>query len=154
MKPISFLLFAVCLFPASCAFAQEYRHQLGVRLGSTDQVVSSGFSYRYHIDETQGLEILLNLNTPVSVALLYERFRPLGGEMPLRWYYGGGAFAGFRGRDVLGATGILGLDYQFEGNFPVNLSADWKPELTLVDAVRFRAGTVGLTVRFSFPVKK
>jgi hypothetical protein len=50
---------------------------------------------------------------------------------------------------VLGAQGVVGLDYKFQ-QVPINLSLDWKPELNLVDNVNFEAAAVGLAVRFTF----
>lgn len=132
--------------------AAQYRHQAGVRLGSSDQVVSTGFTYRYHFNNNRAIEGILNLRDPISAAVLYEVFNPIKAVDHLSWYYGGGAFVGFRGFDNLGVTGIAGVDYQFS-EVPINLSIDWKPELTLIEAVRFRASTVAVSVRFSFPKK-
>lgn len=127
----------------------QYKHQAGVRLGSADQVVSTGFSYRYMLSDNKAVEGILNLRDPVSIAALYEIFKPITAVENLRWYYGAGAFAGFKGSDNLGITGIAGMDYQFT-TVPVNLSIDWKPELTFIETVRFRAATVAISVRFSF----
>lgn len=137
-------LFVLC----SNAVAQ-YRHQAGVRLGSTDQVVATGFTYRYHFNNNRAVEGILNLQNPASIAALYEIYKPVAAVQNLSWYYGGGAFVGFKGVDNLGITGIAGVDYQFT-EVPVNLSIDWKPELTIIESVRFRAATVAVSVRFSF----
>ncbi len=130
----------------------QYRHQAGVRLGSADQVVSTGFSYRYHFNNNKAIENILNLRDPLSVGVLYEIFNPINTVPKLSWYYGGGAFVGFKGFDNFGITGIAGVDYQFT-EVPINLSVDWKPELTLIESVRFRAATVAVSVRFSFAKK-
>lgn len=143
-------LLAVVLSTASfSAPAQDYRHQLGIRLGSVEQVVATGFTYRYHIDDAQAIEGIFNLNTPLSFGLLYERFIPFTSMPNLRWFYGAGGFAGFGGTDVAGALGILGLDYQFPQDLPINVSVDWKPELTVVNTLRFRASTVAVSIRLS-----
>ncbi len=127
----------------------QYRHQAGVRLGSADQVVSTGFTYRYHFNNNKAIEGILNLRDPLSLGVLYEVFNPINTVPNLSWYYGAGAFVGFQGFDNFGITGIAGVDYQFT-EVPINLSVDWKPELTLIESVRFRAATVAVSVRFSF----
>lgn len=148
MKKLTFLtLLSVFIF-CSTAGAQ-YTHQVGVRLGSSDQVVATGFTYRYHFNNNRAIEGILNLQNPVSAAALYEIFKPIAAVQNLSWYYGGGAFVGFKGVDNLGITGIAGVDYQFS-EVPINLSIDWKPELTVISDVRFRASTVAVSVRFSF----
>jgi hypothetical protein len=134
--------------------AQDYKHQAGIRLGSFDQVISTGFSYRYHFDETQAVEAIINLNDRFAFGSMYERFQPLGASSDIRWFYGGGAYVGFRSFDNVGLMGVVGIDYQFPGNIPVNLSADWKPELNLIEYVGFRASTVAVSIRFSFGGKK
>ena len=127
----------------------QYRHQAGVRLGSADQVVSTGFTYRYHFNNNKAIEGIVNLRDPISLGVLYEIFNPINSVENLSWYYGGGAFVGFTGFDNFGIAGIAGIDYQFT-EVPINLSIDWKPELTLIESVRFRASTVAVSVRFSF----
>jgi hypothetical protein len=132
----------------SSAHAQ-YRHQAGVRLGSADQVVSTGFTYRYHFNNGKAIEAILNLRDPISLGAFYEIFKPINAIPNLQWFYGGGAFVGFTGFDNFGIAGIAGVDYQFT-EVPINLSIDWKPELTLIESVQFRASTVAVSVRFSF----
>lgn len=132
----------------TCSYAQ-YRHQAGVRLGSADQVVSTGFTYRYHFNNGKAVEAILNLRDPISLGALYEVFKPINAIPNLQWFYGGGAYVGFKGVDNFGITGITGVDYQFN-EVPINLSIDWKPELNFIQSVRFRASTVAVSVRFSF----
>jgi hypothetical protein len=127
----------------------QYRHQAGVRLGSADQVVSTGFTYRYHFNNGKAVEAILNLRDPIALGALYEVFKPINAVPNLQWFYGGGAYVGFRGFDNFGITGIAGVDYQFS-EVPINLTLDWKPELNLIEGVRFRASTVAVSVRFSF----
>ena len=148
LQKITLLTFITIVICCTHADAQ-YRHQAGVRLGSADQVVSTGFTYRYHFNNNKAIEGILNLRDPLSLGVLYEVFNPINTVPNVSWYYGGGAFVGFRGFDNFGITGIAGIDYQFT-EVPVNLSVDWKPELTLIESVRFRAATVAVSVRFSF----
>jgi hypothetical protein len=146
-KSILVSLVLILIFINS-SFAQ-YRHQAGVRLGSADQVVSTGFTYRYHFNNGKAVEAILNLRDPISLGAFYEIFKPINAIPNLQWFYGGGAYVGFKGDDNLGIAGIAGLDYQFN-EVPVNLSVDWKPELNFIQSVRFRASTVAVSVRFSF----
>ena len=141
----------ILLTAVTCSFAQ-YRHQAGIRLGSADQVVSTGFTYRYHFNNGKAVEAILNLRDPIAFGALYEIFKPINAVPNLHWFYGGGAYVGFKGDDNLGIAGIAGLDYQFT-DVPINLSIDWKPELNFIQSVRFRAATVAVSVRFSF-IKK
>jgi hypothetical protein len=143
------VLIIVSILGFAKANAQNYRHQAGVRLGSIDQVVASGLSYRYHFKNNKAVEALVNLRDPVSVGAMYEIFNPIQAVDNLQWFYGAGAYAGFKGADKFGIMGIAGVDYQFP-EVPVNLSLDWKPELNILDGVGFKAATVGVSVRFSF----
>lgn len=143
------LVFVIAGFAANA----QVRHQAGVRLGSYDQVVATGFTYRYHFNENKAVEGILNLRENIAIGALYEVFNPISAVPNLQWFYGGGAYVGFSGFDNFGIAGIAGVDYQFTG-VPVNLSIDWKPELNFIEAVRFRASTVAVSVRFAFPSKK
>jgi hypothetical protein len=143
-----FASIVILLITSNSANAQ-YKHQAGVRLGSADQVVSTGFTYRYHFNNGKAVEAILNLRDPIALGALYEVFKPINAIPNLQWFYGAGAYVGFSGFDNFGIAGIAGVDYQFS-EVPINLTLDWKPELNLIEAVRFRASTVAVSVRFSF----
>lgn len=146
------LLFFLMMCAGMTVHAQS-KHQAGVRLGSYDQVVSTGFTYRYHFNNGKAVEAMLNLRENIALGAMYEVFKPINAVPNLQWFYGGGAYVGFSGFDHFGIAGIAGVDYQFPA-VPVNLSIDWKPELNFIEAVRFRASTVAVSVRFAFPSKK
>lgn len=145
--PIIIIVFSLI---TSESKAQSYQHQLGVRMGSYDQALSTGFTYRYFFKEDKGIEAIIDLNKPASFGVLYEEFKPLQVTDGLKWFYGAGGFASIKGHELLGITGILGLDYQFAGDLPLNVSVDWKPELNLIDYVGFRGSTVGVSLRLGF----
>lgn len=131
----------------------QYKHQAGVRLGSIDQALSSGFTYRYFLNEKSAIEGIINLKSEaIGLGALYERFNPINTVQGLQWFYGAGAYVAFQGNNNFGATGIVGVDYTFT-EVPVNLSIDWKPELNFIDNVAFRASTVAVSVRFAFGKK-
>ena len=146
-KVVLLSLILIAIFENSAS--AQYRHQAGVRLGSADQVLSTGFTYRYHFNNGKAVEAILNLRDPIALGALYEVFKPINAVPNLHWFYGGGAYVGFSGFDNFGITGIAGIDYQFN-EVPINLTIDWKPELNLIEGVQFRASTVAVSVRFSF----
>lgn len=148
-KLIASLSIITLIFITTKTYAQDYRHQLGVRIGSVDQVLSTGFTYKYNFSSSTGIEAILDLKDDIALGALFEKKTPLGNPSGLSWYYGAGGYVGFGNNNNLGATGILGLDYQFSGNLPLSVSIDWKPELNLVKEVAFRAATIGVSVRFS-----
>lgn len=154
MNPkISFVLLFTILFFQLHSTAQTYKHQIGVRLGSSEQAISSGFSYRYLFNNNKAVEGIVNLrNDAIALGALYEIFNPIASVEHLQWYYGAGAYVGFQGFDNFGVMGIAGLDYQFT-EVPVNLSIDWKPELNLIEGVNFRASTVAVSIRFALGKK-
>lgn len=137
----------VFCFVGSGCLAQEYKMGLGARFTNAQATVNNSISFRYFLNERSALEALVSFD-PFSIGGLYEVFRPLG-TPGLQWFYGGGGYVSFSDDRVLGAMGIIGLDYKFQ-RIPLNISLDWKPELNLVKQVDFEAATVGLGVRFVF----
>lgn len=147
MQIKSLVLAFILVSVFSQADAQGYRNALGVRFSNNDAVVNTGVSFRHFMRGNTALEATLSFD-PFAVGLLVEKFKPLG-EPGLNWFYGGGGYVAFSGRNVLGAQGILGLDYKFQGA-PVNVSLDWKPELQILNDVQFEPAAVGLGIRFTF----
>jgi hypothetical protein len=153
LKSIFIYLVTGILLLLSFQTQAQYKHQAGVRLGSIDQALSTGFSYRYFLNEKSAIEGIVNLKSEaIGLGALYERFNPISGVEGLQWFYGAGAYVAFEGNNNFGATGIIGMDYTFPA-VPINLSVDWKPELNIIDNVAFRASTVAVSVRFAFGKK-
>jgi hypothetical protein len=154
MYKIIFIFFITgCFLLASQHTHAQTKHQAGVRLGSIEQALSTGFTYRYFLNEKSAVEGILNLRSEaIALGALYERFVPIQGVEGLQWFYGAGAYVGFQAFENFGITGIAGMDYTFK-EVPVNLSVDWKPELNLIEYVGFRASTVAVSVRFVFGKK-
>lgn len=126
--------------------AQDYTLGIGTRFTNAQATVNNAISLRYFVNEKVALEGLMSFD-PLTIGVLYERFRPLLGSR-LNWFIGGGGYVSLNNSDnVLGAAGIIGLDYSFNGA-PINISLDWKPELNLVKDINFEAATVGLGIRF------
>jgi hypothetical protein len=159
MKKLLFTLIAVAgLFTMSAtnANAQEYKNAIGGRFGSYN-----GVSFKTGLNKGAMLELIGNFRSNsgyswVQLTGLYEVYNPIGGAPGLNWYYGGGASIGSvktkhtDNSDIyLGANGVLGLDYKFNGA-PINLSLDWIPTLRLTPDTDFYSGDIGLGVRFTF----
>ncbi|HLO81484.1 MAG TPA: hypothetical protein VK166_11015 [Chitinophagaceae bacterium] len=148
MKKILMLSLILCIFSVSNRIqAQEYKMALGARFTAAQATVNNAISFRYFLNENNALEGLLSFD-PVTIGGLYEVYRPLGAP-GFQWFFGGGAYVSFNDNDVVGAMGVVGLDYKFQ-KVPINISIDWKPELSLVKEVGFEAATVGLGIRFAF----
>jgi hypothetical protein len=146
-KIIAVGVVVIFLIMSTRSYGQAYKLGLGVRLSSSQAIVSNALSVKYFLNENAALEGLISFD-PVSIGVLYEFHRPLGAP-GLQWFYGGGGFVSFNDNEVAGAMGIVGMDYRFQ-KLPVNLSVDWKPELILVKEVGFEPAAVGLSIRFVF----
>lgn len=133
------------------AKAQEYVNAVGVRLGSNSPAITSGFTIKHFLNESNAVEGILGVgNGGLGLCGLYEWHHPITSVDHLQWFVGAGGYAAFRNKSsAIGAAGIVGLDYKFE-QIPLNISLDWKPELNLITSVGFEANTVGISARFVF----
>ncbi len=138
---------------------QPYKTALGVRLSSSNAMVSNAISVKHFINDKMAVEGLLSFGDPLALGALLELHQPLSSP-GLSWYYGGGAYLAFlktvntttqkTSTDPnLGAQGVIGLDYKFT-NIPLNISLDWKPELNIVNDINFEPAAIGFTARFTF----
>jgi hypothetical protein len=138
-----FLFAVVLMLSTTPASAQE----LGARFGdvsggdvAVDAVFSLGKFTRTHADVSFGNDL--------GIDLLFDfQYRPLG-EEALNWYAGVGPYAVFSDPFTLGAVGEVGLEYRFD--FPMSVSADWRPYFRIIDDTDFDAGGFGLNVRYIF----
>lgn len=149
MPKLLLLLFIAgfCYLPA--LHAQDYKLGLGIRLSSASPTLSNSVSAKYFLNENHAVEGLVSFGTRFGVGGLYEIHSPLNATEGLNWFYGGGAYVGFQDRDTyLGPTGVVGLDYKFQG-IPLNLSLDWKPELDIIPRINFTPDAFALTARFT-----
>lgn len=152
------LLMAV-LFFCNSAFSQNYRTALGIRLSSSQAMVSNSISVKQFINEKTAIEGLLSFSDPLAFGLLAEFHKPLSAS-GLQYFYGAGGYLAFiknydpnKQRNEtdanFGVQGVVGLDYKFS-NVPINISLDWKPELNIVSDINFEPAAVGFTARFTF----
>lgn len=158
MKKLIFtLIVGAALFTVNMtsAKAQDYKNAIGGRLGS-----ANGITFKTGLSKGAMLELIGNFRSTRGIDYfritgLYEVYNPINGAAGLNWYYGGGAtigsvrVKGYEGDIYLGANGVLGLDYKFNGA-PINLSLDWIPTLQLTPGTDFYIGDVGLGIRFTF----
>jgi hypothetical protein len=143
-----FVLSVICLLLIGNRLkAQEYKMGLGIRLSSAAATVNNSVSLKYFLNENHALEGLLSFD-PATIGVLYEFHRQLGAP-GFQWFFGGGGYVAFSGNNIVGAMGVVGLDYKFQ-SIPLNLSLDWKPELNFVKDISFQAAAIGLSIRFAF----
>lgn len=145
MKSLWMLFFISGVLSFSSAKAQQAPVALGVRISSNAPVINTSISARFYTNNNHAIEALLSFD-PVALGALYEAFRPIGAQ-GLNWFYGGGAYTTLKRHVNAGLQGIIGLDYNFSG-IPLNLSVDWKPELSLVQTVNFEPAALGVSARF------
>jgi len=148
MKKLRILIFVCCgLAGLGKVNGQEYSNALGIRLSTAQATINQSVSYRRYFNENTAVEGLLSFD-PMAIGVIYEKVYPLG-TPGLQWFFGGGGYVAFKGDNVVGAMGIVGLDYTLQ-SVPINLSLDWKPELNIINNVNFQASAVALSVRFVF----
>ena len=129
MKKIYLCLIAfISITSIQSVNGQEFSNALGIRLSTAQATINQSVSYRRYLNENTALEGLLSFD-PIAIGLLYEKIYPLG-TPGLQWFFGGGAYVAFKGDNVVGAMGIIGLDYTLQ-SVPINLSLDWKPAINL-----------------------
>lgn len=137
--------FLICLFAVS-ANAQDYKGAIGVRFSSNAALVANSVSLKYFFNEKTAAEGLITFSDPFALGLLVEQHKPF--VSGIKYYYGGGVYAGFSGDRKFGLQGVIGLDYKIP-TLPIGFSIDWKPELTLAKEFSFEPQTLGATVRFT-----
>ena len=142
MKKLLLVIVSVMLI-SSVVGAQE----LGIRFGDVtggdvaiDGVFALGEFSRVHGD--------ISFGNGVGIDLLWNFiYKPLGGEA-LNWYAGVGPYVVIDDPFWLGVVGEIGLEYRFQ--FPVSISADWRPSFSIIEKTDFHAGGFGVNVRYIF----
>jgi hypothetical protein len=135
--------------------AQSYKTAVGIRMSSRDPTVNNSVSFKHFFNETSAIEALLTFDKKTAIGALIEIHKPIPSADGLKWFYGAGAYLGFDSdknnpsRSLMGAQGIVGLDYKFPA-LPLNLALDWKPELNIIDNINFEPSAIGFTMRFTF----
>jgi hypothetical protein len=155
MKKSFLFLLAFVLIGASQIQAQDYKTALGIRLSSQGPAINNSVSFKHFMNPKLAVEALFTFDKRAAIGGLLEVHNPMPSTEGLQWFYGAGAYLGFDSdkthtdRALMGAQGIVGLDYKF-ANLPLNLTLDWKPELNIIDNINFEPAAVGFTIRFTF----
>ncbi|RYE11807.1 MAG: hypothetical protein EOP44_00420 [Sphingobacteriaceae bacterium] len=97
------------------------------------------------------------LGSEINLTVLYEYHGHINGVSGLRWYGGGGAYAGHFSYDGggsgsstnFGISGVVGLEYKFNG-VPIAVSADWQPVYILNGDSGFASDNGGIGVKYTF----
>jgi hypothetical protein len=153
------LLFALFTLITIVSAHAQYKLGIGARLN-----YGYGLSVKYKMTSAKAFEgILYTRWHGVNITGLYEIHKPAFQTPNWNWYYGIGGHIGFWGdgkrygnpwfennnsTTILGADGILGLEYTFK-EIPLNLSLDWKPALNLIGYRGLWLDDVAVTARFA-----
>lgn len=149
------ILFATILISATQVNAQDYKTGVGIRLSSSGPAVNNSVSIKHFLNPKLAIEGLFTFDNKAAIGALLEVHNDIPSTEGLNWFYGAGAYLGFDSdkenpnRALMGAQGIVGLDYKF-ANLPLNLAIDWKPELNIIDNINFEPAAIGFTIRFTF----
>jgi hypothetical protein len=148
MKKI-FLFFGVFFAAIVSANAQEIlKNVIGLRLANNDGF-GSEISYQRKLKEHTRLEV--NLGTrdgfrDLKLVALHEWVWNL--EENFNWYAGfGSGICDASGTSIF-ASGVLGVEYQFE--IPLLISLDYRPEIGLLGNVDNVNSNLGLSARYQF----
>lgn len=155
MKKSFLFAIVIILISAAQLKAQDYKTALGIRLSSSAPAVNNSVSFKHFMNPKLAVEGLITFDKKAALGALLEIHNAMPSTEGLKWFYGAGAYLGFDSdkthtdRALMGAQGIIGLDYKF-ANLPLNLSLDWKPELNIIDNINFEPAAIGFTIRFTF----
>ena len=158
MKKSAIILSLLLLSGLISLHAQDYKTGVGIRLSSSGPAVNNSVSFKYFMNQKAAIEALLTFDRKAAIGALVEIHQPMPSAEGMKWFYGAGAYIGFDAdknnvnRSLMGAQGIIGLDYKFP-NLPLNLSLDWKPELNIIDNINFEPSAIGFSMRFTFGKK-
>ena len=120
------LLLLVALLAMSAIAVNAQKRAIGGRLG-----FGTDFSYQHNMGKKNMLEVEVGLPafSGFEAAATYDWIFPIRSWEEAGnwiWYAGVGAGGGlYEGNFVAGLIGRLGIEYNFD--FPLNLSLDWRP---------------------------
>lgn len=118
-----------------------YKTALGVKF-----LYGISLTAKHFINDKGALEAVIQyrhhsgVGSEFNFTGLYEYHGPIAGASGLRWYAGGGGYAGYFSFDddglgdlgdgssnfTFGAAAVVGLEYKIKGA-PLAISADWQP---------------------------
>lgn len=158
MRRITFLMLLM-ITCASISATAQYKLGVGVRLN-----YGYGLSVKYNQNRSKAFEgIVYSRWRGVNFTGLYEVHNTAFKTPNCRWYYGVGGHVGYwkdggrygnpwfetySSNTVVGADGILGLEYTFK-EIPLNFSVDWKPAFNIFGYTGLWLDDVAITARLA-----
>jgi len=162
-----FLILAIILLSAIVSNAQSYRQALGLRAG-----LSSGFEYRWYIDDENSYKFLLSTRDrglQLHAMKEFHRYDLFDFSEQLVFVFGAGVHVGYqtwnvshcldcstrlylpRTAFIAGIDGLAGLEYVFY-EIPVSIGIEVKPYLDLFgrELVRLQPFDFAFTVKYLF----
>ena len=154
------LIAALCL-AAVAAQAQDYNWAIGIRGGGND----SGLTLKHILSDYNAIELTGNFQYAndnmargFALSALYEWNVPVISDGFL-FYYGFGPHIGSAtmkkegaenyGMLILGATGVVGLEYKIY-SAPIAFSLDYRPYVNLLPQPRIFFSNIGLGIKVCF----
>jgi hypothetical protein len=134
---------------AGVANAQVKGKALGVRFGNAGEI-----SYQHPLSDVNRLEFDLGFGSwkygGMYLNGIYHWVNDLSElQEGFNWYYGVGAAVGINTNLFSAAAiGNIGIEYNFD--FPLQLSLDWRPGLFVVPKIRLGWDGVALSARWRF----
>jgi len=132
-----------------CSIQSAFSQEVGIRFGNNtggsvavDGIFSLGEFSRIHADVSFG-------NDSVGIDALWDFiYKPIGNE-DIYWYVGAGPSLFIGDNFRIGASGEIGLEYQFD-EAPIAIGLDWRPTFWIVEDTEFDAGGFGFNIRYVF----
>ncbi len=136
-------------------YAEGYRSAIGVKM------FPGAISFKKFTQNNKAFEAIGYITLDgLSLSLLKEFYAPVNDVDQLTWFYGYGGHLGIWSDEfkrtnlgtsnsniAVGFDGIIGLDYKIK-NAPINLSFDWQPSFSIIQAYFKNQGGIG--VRYTF----
>ncbi len=145
------LLASLLLIFSQVILAQQFNKSIGLRAGLT-----SGFEYRFYIDDANSFKILLGTNNGLRLHGFKEvhRYDLFTFTDQLSFFYGAGIHGGYENWDkyyvrdnmhwyesrtafVMGVDALCGLEYLFY-EIPLSLGVEYKPFIDIFGRSMFR----------------
>jgi hypothetical protein len=141
-----------------------YKTALGVKF-----LYGISLTAKHFISDKGALEAVIQyrhhsgIGSEFNFTGLYEYHGKIAGASGLRWYAGGGAYAGYFSFDddglgdlgdgssnfTFGVAGVVGLEYKIKG-VPLAISADWQPIYIINGNSGLATDNGGIGLKYTF----
>ena len=140
-----FLVMAALMVATLTVSAQDYNWAVGLRGGGF-----SGITAKQNMGEN-AIEAGLSFGSgSINIDGVYLWQQPVIGE-GFHLYYGAGAFVGLGSNYlVLGAEGVIGLEYRLPIDLPLAVSVDYRPSLSIIPTVDLGVYNFGFGIKYCF----